>query len=206
MKNTKKAFSIIEVLIWIFIFSMWLMSVYMLLQSSININKDNKDRIIASNLAREGIELVRNIRDSNYKTTHIWNTINPKITTDLSSDSNLIETWVYYKVYNNFNWNIWDFPVKMRKIQDFWEWVDFLSKMESYRLCLDAKNRYTYDCNWNKKTMFYRYIRFDDIDYTDSWEAKHMTDSYKVTSKVFWYDAWLHSTDIKTIITDYKKL
>lgn len=206
MKNQIKAFSIIEVLIWIFIFSMWLMSVYMLLQSSININKDNKDRIIASNLAREGIELVRNIRDSNYKSMHLWNTVNPKITDKVDDVSNLISTWVYYKIFNNFNWNPGDFPTKLEKINNFAEWEDFIQKMEAYRLCLDSENRYTYDCINNKKTIFYRYIKFDDIDYTSAWVKKHIDDWYKVTSKVYWYNKWLHDIDIKTIITDYKKL
>lgn len=209
MKNKlqKKAFSIIEVLIGIFIFSMWLMSVYMLLQSSININLDNKNRIIASNLAREGIELVRNIRDSNYETLHLYNQVNPKITSDFLTKENLFQTWIYYKISNNFLWNPWDFPVKLEKIDNFWEWINNLQKMENYRLCLDNENRYSYcDSNFIIKTIFYRFMFFEDLDYKDAWVNKNISSWYKVTSKIYWYSKWLHDIEIKTAITDYKNL
>jgi hypothetical protein len=47
----------------------------MVINSSININDLNKNQVIASNLAREGIEVIRNIRDSNYETYHKYNWI-----------------------------------------------------------------------------------------------------------------------------------
>jgi hypothetical protein len=79
----------------------------MLLQSSFNINEDNKNRIVAANLAREGIELVRNIRDSNYKNIHKFNQINPKFSSsdsdDYSKPENIFQTGIYYKVWNNFD-------------------------------------------------------------------------------------------------------
>jgi len=50
-------------------------SIFMVISSSININNLNKNQIIASNLAREEIELIKNIRDSNYETFHKWNWI-----------------------------------------------------------------------------------------------------------------------------------
>ena len=70
-------FSIIEVLVGIFIFSLGLVSIFVLLTSALNLNELNKNKIIASNLAREQIELFRNIRDVNYATLHNWNQINP---------------------------------------------------------------------------------------------------------------------------------
>jgi hypothetical protein len=41
------------------------------------LNDYNKNYIIATNLAREQLELVRNIRDSNYKQIKKYNQINP---------------------------------------------------------------------------------------------------------------------------------
>lgn len=209
--NNKSAFSIIEVLIWIFIFTMWMISVYMLLQSSFNINEDNKNRIVAANLSRESVELVRNIRDSNYVNIHKFNQINPKYSSansdDYSKVENLFQTWVYYKIWNNFNWTQSEFPVKMEKINDFWEWVWKLDKMENYRLCLDNENKYSYcDTNFTKKTNFYKYIKFEDVTYSSWWTNITETDSYTLTSKVVWYSKWFHDVEIKTILTDYKKL
>jgi Tfp pilus assembly protein PilV len=77
-KTTLSAFSIIEVLIGIFIFSLGLVSIYALLASSLRINDYNSNAIIASNLAREQVELFRNIRDTNYKKLQVWNQINPQ--------------------------------------------------------------------------------------------------------------------------------
>jgi hypothetical protein len=62
-----------------------------LLQSSFNINEDNKNRIVAANLSRESVELVRNIRDSNYVNIHKFNQINPKYSSANSDDYSKVE-------------------------------------------------------------------------------------------------------------------
>jgi hypothetical protein len=40
-------------------------------------NTYNKNHIIASNLAREQVELIRNVRDTNYKKLQRWNMLRP---------------------------------------------------------------------------------------------------------------------------------
>jgi len=50
-------------------------SIFMVLSSSMNIDTLNKNQIIAANLAREEIEIIRNIRDNNYATYHKYNWI-----------------------------------------------------------------------------------------------------------------------------------
>jgi hypothetical protein len=50
----------------------------MIISSAGNINNYNKDFIIASNLAREQVELIRNIRDTNYKKFQKWNLLKPE--------------------------------------------------------------------------------------------------------------------------------
>jgi hypothetical protein len=37
------------------------------------LNEYSKNSIVASNLARESIELIRNVRDSNYVNMYKWN-------------------------------------------------------------------------------------------------------------------------------------
>lgn len=95
--NTSAAFSIIEVLIGIFVFSLGLVSIYALLASSLKVNDYNNNSIIASNLAREQIELFRNIRDTNYKKLYVWNQVNPQ-------NSNFSDVFVsgnYYTLAND---------------------------------------------------------------------------------------------------------
>jgi hypothetical protein len=69
---------------------MGIISVFSIIINTLNLNEYNKNYIIAANLAREQIELVRNIRDSNYEKIQIYNQINPN--SDIHSDNNIFAT------------------------------------------------------------------------------------------------------------------
>lgn len=207
MKNLKnnKAFSLIEVMISIFVFTLWVMWVYAIIVSTMQVNDYNKNYIIASNLAREQIELVRNIRDANYKNIQNYNQINPN-KVDYSS-ANLFQTWTYYKVENNFINSISDFPVISTWTTINWDWNN-LTGMSEYALCLDGNNLYTYDCTttWNIKTVFYKYLYVDEVKYNSWWTDKVIENSLKVTSKVIWNSRGYHETEISTVLADWKRL
>ncbi len=66
INNTKKGFSLIEVIVAVAIIVMVVFSATSLLVSIIRSNKDNVNTLIAYGLAQEGLEAVRNIRDSNW--------------------------------------------------------------------------------------------------------------------------------------------
>ncbi len=202
MKKNTYWFSIIEILIWIFIFALWLTSVYMLILSTSKMNAYSKNSIIASNLSREGIEVVRNLRDNNYLGLYNWNKL-PWADVDKK-----ISTWVYYKVENDID-NL-DNLVKLDKIIDFWEWKSELDeqngKMNQYRLYLTPNNEYTYN-SWstNTKTYFYRYVTFEDVKYS-SWGVNiTQTWALKMISKVIWYNYWYHEVSLDTILTDWQR-
>ncbi len=65
IKN-KKAFTLLEVVIVTFIISLGLLGVFSLFLQTIKVQNVNKNVLIASQLAQEGIEIVRNIRDENW--------------------------------------------------------------------------------------------------------------------------------------------
>ena len=65
IKN-KLGFSLLEVIIAIFIITLGLIGILSLVVQSIQVQYINKNNMIASQLAQEGIELVRNIRDNNW--------------------------------------------------------------------------------------------------------------------------------------------
>jgi len=205
-KYNIKGFSIIEVLIWVFVFTLWMVGIFAIITSTLRINDYNENYIIASNLAREQLELVRNIRDSNYSNVKPFNLKNPNWTSFWSTDK--FEFWSKYKIWNDYS-NTSLFPIKVEKITDFWEWKAELNwKMLNYRLCLDNKNRYTYDCisTWNTKTDFYKYISIDKVKYSSWPNIKIINNSFLVKSKVIWYKKWYHEFEVKTIITDWKRL
>lgn len=198
MKNSNKWFSIIEILVWIFIFSVWLTSVFVLIISTGNMNAYSKNSIIASNLAREGIEIVKNVRDDNYLNLYRWNKI------PWEDNMKLFSTWVYYKVENNL---IDKNKIALfNEIENFWEGKDNLStKMNNYKLYLTPEGYYTYDSNNNKKTIFYRYIKFDDVKYSTWWTNVVIPGSLKMTSNVIWYEKWYHEVRLDTIISDWQR-
>ena len=204
--NYKRAFSVIEVLIWIFIFSLWITSIYAIISSTLKVNDYNKNYIIASNLAREQIELVRNIRDSNYKKIQKYNQINPSGT----DFWNIFEYWNKYIIENDYS-TTWIFPIKVNDITSwFEEWETKLNSagMQSYVLCIDEQNRYTHDCaNPNNiKTKFYKYISIEKVEYTDAGTTREISDSFLLKSKVIWNFRWYHEFEVKSIVADWKRL
>ncbi len=58
--------SLIEMLIALFILVIAMTATIVLVTSSIKSGRDSINKLIATNLAREGIEVVRNVRDSNW--------------------------------------------------------------------------------------------------------------------------------------------
>jgi type IV pilus modification protein PilV len=65
LKN-EKGFSLVEVLIAILVLSVGITGLLGLMTSNIKDSINSRDAIIASELAQEGIELVRNARDNNF--------------------------------------------------------------------------------------------------------------------------------------------
>ena len=62
----KKGFTLLEIMIAISVMTIGIMGIYALVPKIISIGGANNNRFIASQLAREGLEIVRNIRDTNW--------------------------------------------------------------------------------------------------------------------------------------------
>ncbi|MCD5385330.1 prepilin-type N-terminal cleavage/methylation domain-containing protein [Candidatus Gracilibacteria bacterium] len=204
--SNKKGFSIIEVLVGIFIFTLGMVGVYAIISSTLRINDTNQNYIIASNLAREQLELVRNIRDSNYKVLKPYNLKNPSGNSFTSGDK--FEFNKKYKIENDYS-NIASFPIKVDEINDFGEGISEINgKMRDYRLCLDSKNRYTYDCitSGNKKTEFYKYISVEKVEFSSGGLVQTIDNSFLLKSKVIWYKGGYHQFEVKSVIADWKRL
>ncbi len=65
-KNNKSAFSIVEIMAVIFIIAMGMVGMMNLIGQSIRVQRLNEHTLIAYQLAQEGIELVRVIRDDSW--------------------------------------------------------------------------------------------------------------------------------------------
>ncbi|MBU2524618.1 hypothetical protein KKG71_05510, partial [Patescibacteria group bacterium] len=74
MKKTlhKRAFTIVEVLIGITVISLTIVSITGLVVRTIQANTANMNSFVASQLAQEGLEITRNMRDSNWMRNLDW--------------------------------------------------------------------------------------------------------------------------------------
>ncbi|MFH1427060.1 MAG: prepilin-type N-terminal cleavage/methylation domain-containing protein [Patescibacteria group bacterium] len=83
-KKYKKGFSILEVIAAIFIISLGLIGVLSLILQNIQVQYVNRNMLIGTELAQEGIELIRNIRDDNWLAGRDWDD-------DLSGDNYIVD-------------------------------------------------------------------------------------------------------------------
>lgn len=72
MKNSNKAFTLIETIVAISILSVAILGCYMIFSDIYNQSGGAANGMIASYLAQEGIEIVRNIRDDNWIKFKDW--------------------------------------------------------------------------------------------------------------------------------------
>lgn len=62
----KNGFSLLEVIVALGVITMGILGVFSLVTQTIQVQTVNKNHLIGSMLAQEGVELVRNIKDKNY--------------------------------------------------------------------------------------------------------------------------------------------
>jgi len=64
--RNKTAFSLLETIVVLFIVSVGLVSILSVTVDSMRAQNLNKNSLVAYNLAREGLDLIKNVRDTNY--------------------------------------------------------------------------------------------------------------------------------------------
>ena len=71
-QSTGKGFTLLESLIAIAILTVGVSAAMLVIVSSLNVGTRTKHKIVAANLAQEGIEVVRSIRDRNWFAGRAW--------------------------------------------------------------------------------------------------------------------------------------
>lgn len=72
-KKNKKGFTLIEVITILFVISLGMIGVLSLIVQNVQSQSLNKDTLIAYQLAQEGVELIRQVRDTNWREGRDWN-------------------------------------------------------------------------------------------------------------------------------------
>jgi len=84
--NKRKGFTLIETLFALVILTTGFFSVFALLRKSISVTTTSINQLIAANLAQEGVEIIRNIRDSHYVSGDDWADVLISLGTDGNCD------------------------------------------------------------------------------------------------------------------------
>lgn len=189
MKINKKATSIAEAIILMLIVVTWVTWMYKVYMSSANLERSTSYKVVAINIAREWIEAMQNIRDTNWilfssDINNCWNTKNYDSSCVWSTTNYTdIENWTY-KIYKNTD-NRWYLTWSINTL-----WYNDLNYRYEHRIWIDSSWFYTQ--TWvidNLKPIFTREIKIKylNMDLTD---AGGDTDSPKmeVTSLVQWID------------------
>lgn len=93
--RAKNGFSLIEIITVLFVVSLGLVGLLSLIIQNIQSQSYNKDNLIAYQLAQEGAELTRKIRDSNWRGAK-------------SAFSTILHSGVYYMDYNDSALNVYN--------------------------------------------------------------------------------------------------
>lgn len=202
-----KGFTVLELMVGIVVFTLGFLWAYLLVDSASNASIRSRDEIIGANIMREQIELIKNLRDTNWAQFRSWNSIElAKSPTELSK---ILQVNNFYIINNNFNTNKLIHIKKLSGISLAKDIItqEFQKNNSSIRLCIDNLGRYTYDCaNGNKKTNFASFIFVEPLitNNTQTDTSIPVERGYKVEVFFVSFNKWYRITSMNTIITDWK--
>ncbi len=210
--HSRSGFTLVELIIGMTIFAVSMTAILALLSSTIDTSIASRQEIVASNILREEIELIKNLRNSNVRSFAPWD----RIRTEWVASSSL--TGAIYIVESDFSatgviydtaGNIDTSPVYMKDVtlgfpspSDL-EWRFLRTKLSS-----DAQGRFTHLSGTGTKYASYVIVSpliIDDggslIEPKIAWKNQWYTLDARVIVKWRYYREY----DLKTVITDWKK-
>lgn len=190
MGHNKKGFTLIELIISITVLIIGISAIFTLTMFSIQLNKENMVKIQALELAREGMEAMRNIRDSNWINNYPYNGGDPLWGESFSEQKEIIVSPIFDETVSSAPWKITTI-VK-----------DDIQQSRLYENTLGAVKVYSHDFisqEQSKASPFYRYISIIPED-----EDHNIT---RIVCTVFWYEnSKEKQVSLHEILTNWKKL
>lgn len=164
-------FGLIEVTVSIYILAMGLLGLMSLLHQSLKTQDINKNTIIAAQLAQEGVELVRGVRDNNW-----LDPVNTDWKIDIIGGNAGSESQAFIIDYRGR-----DEIATVSSINDL-----------SARLYINADNYYTHEPSGDAPTLFSRIIQktnpspeYMEIISTVNWDERGNDHNYVVATKLY---------------------
>lgn len=90
-------------MVGIVIFTIGFLGAYLLVNSANNVSLRSRDELIGANLMREQIELLKNLRDTNWLGFRTWDSLG--LAMDPIIPTPTLEDNTYYTIENNFSSN-----------------------------------------------------------------------------------------------------
>ncbi|MDD5213674.1 MAG: hypothetical protein PHG82_04585 [Candidatus Gracilibacteria bacterium] len=193
MFKSKKATSIVEVMVIMLIIVVGTVGMYSIFGQGQKLSITTSNRIQAIQISREGLEAMINIRDSNYllysaNYKDCWNTINYD-TNCVSGTPNNIRAGSY-KIFqgNDSKWYLSGFSSGLYSDTTY---------RNNFKVGIDSNGLYTQSGGTDTKPLFTREIK---VSYPQ-------TDEMKLTSLVQWTDSSKQGAlkvELSTTITNFK--
>lgn len=211
MKKNKKCTSIVEAMVAMVIITFWIIWIFWIYISSTRLEASTSNKIQAIAMAREWIEAVTNIRDTNWTffssdLENCWNTLNYNNACIWNTAITDIENNWHYVVYQDTD-NRWKLSEKNPISFDYSE----LTYRNDFKVWLDSNWFYTQ--SWAITELIPLFTREIIINYPEdtNWDSifNSNDDKMQVTSLVQWLDNTStepHKVELKTILTNRKKV
>jgi len=206
----KKATSVIEAMVVLLIVISWVVWMFQVFWNSQKLSTSTTNKIQAISMAREGIEAMKNIRDTNWilfssDTTNCWNVLNYNsacVWATSPATSTDIPTWSY-KIYQKAN-NRWYISKKTAHVDSFKNsWYRSI-----FKVWLDSNWFFTQ--SWAVSEIKPLYTREIKINYLKAnntpWNSNHP--KMQIKSIVWWKDLSSnepHKVEFTSILTNWKK-
>ncbi len=222
--KSRRGETLIEVLVAIIIIIVGALSAVRLLGIASIHNQLTKERVIATNLSREGLEAVRNIRDTNWlrfagERRRCWNNAdfaNPIECKDNNSDGIPNDVIIHEQQYivkfdgTNYRWELDEVGLTSRlDLED----GEIGEDDEKYRLRINSvtglfnhedEDLDDSDGEINENSVYFREIYTEYLESDQTLAASESANILRITSKVEWYDRGkISDVTLTTIITDY---
>ncbi len=207
-------FTLIELIVWMTIFAIWLSGIYALLQSIMGNASYSRHEIVVANLLREEIELIKNIRDTNIRNFLPWDSA--LIISDTWIESQF-SSWIYI-VENDYATAIMSLDASLGQIKKSPVYMkrknilptDTWALWESMRLYIDDQGRYTHTLT-STGTPYASYLNLIPLSYIDGGSLVYITQDgkpqwYIIDARVI-VRSWANyrEYDAKNTITDWIK-
>ena len=203
IKNKFNASSIVEAMVIMLIIVSWVTWMYNIYSESIHLSVWITNKIQAIQIAKQGIEWITNIRDTNWilfssDYTNCWNVLNYNTSCIWDTTTNNdIENNSQYIIYNDTD-NRWVLDKKTTNL--FWSW----SYITDFKVWLKD---WIYTQSWITDDLKVKFTRELDISYT--WAFSNSNDpKMQIKSIVQWVDntsTRVRKVEMTQLLTNWKK-